>query len=113
MPMATQGATLDRRGLHVPIWPIAVLIAIAVAAAITLIAVRALNDAPTAAPATSGQQVDSRVGHPSPRGATAETVRQARAMNAWSARVHDLPAGPFHESGRAHEVVVYTRGVSR
>ena len=42
--MATQGATLERRGLHVPIWPIAVLVAIAVVTAITLITVRALND---------------------------------------------------------------------
>jgi hypothetical protein len=112
--MATQGATLERRGLHVPIWPIAVLVAVALVTAITLITVRALNDGRPARPVSVQEsELDSRVGDPSPRGATMETVRQARAMNAWSARVHDLPAGPFHESGRAHEVVVYTRGVSR
>jgi hypothetical protein len=113
--MATQGATLERRGLHLPIWPIAVLVAIAIVTAITLITVRALEDARPAQPVTSvGEtELESGVGHPSPRGATMETVRQARAMNAWAARVHDLPAGPFHESGRAHEVVVYTRGLPR
>ena len=110
--MATQGATLERRGLHVPIWPIAVLVAIAVVTAITLITVRALDDARPAQPVSVQEtQLDSGVGNPSPRGATIESVRQARAMNAWAARVHDLPAGPFHEEGRAHEVLVYTRGI--
>ena len=95
--MATQGVTLQRRGMHVPIWLIAAMIAIAVAATITAIGLRVFDDVRPVEPIASIQ-------------GTSDAVREAR-LDAWSARVHDVPAGPFHEAGRAHEVVVYTRGL--
>jgi hypothetical protein len=113
--MATQGATLQRQGMHVPLWPVAALVVIAVATAITAITVRMIDDAPPAEPVTSIQETegywDSTVGHPtSPRGATLDAVLEARATDAWAAAIRELPAGPFHAEGRAHEVVVRSEG---
>jgi hypothetical protein len=109
--MATQGATLERRGMHVPIWLIAALVALAMA--IAVVGSLVIDDVRPAQPAASIRETESSGDGTGPRGATAEAVRDARALGAWSARIHDLPAGPFHEAGRAHEVEVSTRGLPR
>ena len=107
--MATQGATLDRQG-HVPIWPIAALVAVAIAIAVTAFAVQLANDVPAAGPVTVEETVESTDGF-GPRGATGDAMLRQKAIEAWSARIHELPAGPFHEEGRAHEAMVITRGM--
>ena len=101
--MATQGATLRRHGMHVPVTLIAALVALALATAITGVVMYLVDDA-RPAPVTSIQEFDGT----GPRGATLDAVREARAYEAWSAAVREAPAGPFHAEGRAHEVVVRT-----
>ena len=100
--MATQGATLQRRGVHVPVQLIAALVALALAIAITGVVVNVMDDARPAPPVTSIQELDGT----GPRGATLDAVREARAIQDWEAAISELPTGPFHAEGRAHEVEV-------
>ena len=99
--MATQGATLQRRGVQSPVTLIAALVALALATALTAVAMNVMDDARPASPVTSIQELDGT----GPRGATLDAAREAKAFEAWSAAVRELPAGPFHE-GKGHEVVV-------
>jgi hypothetical protein len=109
--MSATGATIQRRGVHVPIWPILALLVLTVATGITL---RVLNDVrPTARVTTVDQTAttDSQVGHPAPREALRPTmigVIGVSAYEASGASVRELPAAPFHAEGRAHEVVFGT-----
>ena len=127
--MSATGATIERRGVHVPIWPILALLVIAVATGITL---RVMDDARPAAPAAAVD--DTYVSWQSTvqdatRAAAADryvswqsTVQDAvnslpsvrptmvsvigvSAYEASAAAVRELPATAFHSDGRAHEVV--------
>jgi hypothetical protein len=100
--MATQGATLQRQGMQVPATLIVVLVALALATAITGIVVNMTDDVRPAPSVTSVQEFDGT----GPRGATLDAVRDARAIQAWEAAISELPTGPFHAKGRAHEVEV-------
>jgi hypothetical protein len=100
--MATQGATLQRRGVHVPVLLVAALVALALATAITGIVVNLTDDVRPAPPVASVQEFDGT----GPRGATLDAVRDARAIQAWETAMSELPTGPFHAKGRAHEVEV-------
>ena len=109
--MSATGATIGRRGVHVPIWPILALLVIAVATGITL---RVMNDVrPTERVATVEETGywDSQVAHPAGRPAVRPTmigVVGVSAFEASTAAVRELPAAAFHSDGRAHEVVFGT-----
>jgi hypothetical protein len=111
--MSASGATIQRQGIHVPIWPILTLVVIAVATGVTL---RVMSDVRQAQPAATVQEAgywDSQVGHPAPRHAVRPTmigVIGVSAFEASAAAVRELPAAPFHAEGRAHEVVFGTDG---
>ena len=100
--MATQGATLQRRGVQFPVMLIAAFVALALATAIIGVAMNVMDDVRPASPVTSIQELDGT----GPRGATLDAAREAKAFEAWSAAVRELPTGPFHAEGRAHEVVL-------
>lgn len=109
--MSASGATIQRQGIHVPIWPILALLVLTVATGVTL---RVMDDVRQAQPATTVQGADltwdSTVGHPqSPRQGVRPTmigVIGLSAFEASSAAVRELPAAPFHSEGRAHEVLL-------
>jgi len=88
--------------MQVPVLLIAALVALALAIAIIGVGVNVMDDARTPPPVTSVEELDGT----GPRGATLDAAREARAFEAWAAAVRELPAGPFHEEGRAHEVVL-------
>src|SRR5262245_18564155 len=105
--MSAIGASLERRGMHVPIWPIAALVVVAVATTITL---RVMDDVRPARPVTSVQDSagywDSTVGHPSSPRLALRPFLAPGALEISSAAVRERPAGPFHATGRAHEVLL-------
>ena len=109
--MSASGATIQRQGIHVPIWPILAVLVIAVAIGITL---RVMDDVRQAEATTAVQETvvsDSQVGHPAPRQAVRPSmigVIGVSAFEASTAAVRELPAAPFHVEGRAHEVLFGT-----
>ena len=97
--MATQGATLQRRGSQVPVLLISALVALALATAITGIAVYVMDDVRPAPPVTSVQELDGT----GPRGATFDAVLEARAIRDAEVALSET-VGPFHPMGRTHEM---------
>jgi hypothetical protein len=94
--MSAQEGTLARRGaVHLPIWPVATLLVVAVAAAIGL---KVIDDVRPGEAVTSIQETegywDSTVGHPVLRG-----------RGGLVSAVREQPAVAIHVPGRAHEVV--------
>ena len=96
--MATQGATLRRHGMHVPVTLIAALVALALATAITGVVMYVVDDA-RPAPVTSIQEFDGT----GPRGATLDAVRDAQALRQAEVAVSET-VGSFHPMGRTHEM---------
>jgi hypothetical protein len=93
--------------MHVPVWPIAALVVVAVATTITL---RAIDDARPARPVTTVQDAagywDSTVGHPASPRLALRPLLAPGAFEVSTAAVRERPAGPFHATGRAHEVLL-------
>jgi hypothetical protein len=95
--------------MHLPmIWPVVALLVIAIAVGI---GVRVLDDPRPAEPITSIQETegywDSTVGHPAaPRQGAVAPVLNVTAIENSAAAVRELPGGPFHTTGRAHEVIL-------
>src|SRR5918995_1169933 len=85
--MSAQGTTLNRRGMHLPIWPVAALLVIAVGATIAL---RVIDDLRRAEPVVTTQET---------------FAFDPKVIEGSGAAIRELPAGPFHAAGRAHEVV--------
>ena len=105
--MSAVGASLERRTIQLPVWPV---IALVVTAAAMTIALKVIDDVRPVRPATAVQEADgywnSSVTHPlSPRAGVLR-VLDLSAIEASSAAIRELPAGPFHADGRAHEVVL-------
>ena len=105
--MSAIGASLERRGMQLPVWPV---IGLVVTAAAMTIALKVIDDVRPARPVPAVQQAegywDATVTHPlSPRAGILR-VLDVSAIEASSAAVRELPAGPFHADGRAHEVVL-------
>jgi hypothetical protein len=107
--MSAQGAIFERRAMHLPmIWPVVALLVVAVAVGI---GVRLLDDVRPAQPITSIQETegywDPTVGHPvGPRRGAVAPVLNVTAIESSAAAVRELPGGPFHATGRAHEVII-------
>jgi hypothetical protein len=102
--MATQGATLQRRGSQVPALLIAALVALALATAITGVAMNVMDDVRPASPVTSIQELDGT----GPRGATLDAVLEAKAIRDAEVALSET-VGPFHPMGRTHEVAGVVR----
>jgi hypothetical protein len=85
--MSSQGTILQRQGRHLPIWPVAALLVALVATAIGFRVAIDFRQGPVA--------VNQGLGTLDP------TV-----IENWAAAVRELPRGPFHEAGRAHEVIL-------
>ena len=105
--MSAVGASLERRAMQLPVWPVIALVVTAVAMTIAL---KVIDEARPATPTTAVQETDgfwgTTVTHPlSPRAGILR-VLDLSAIEASSAAVRELPAGPFHATGRAHEVVL-------
>ena len=93
--------------MELPVLPV---IALVITAAAMTIALKVIDDARQARPVPAVQEADgywdSTVTHPlSPR-AGINRVLDLSAIEASSAAIRELPAGPFHADGRAHEVVL-------
>ena len=101
--MSAQGATLQRQGMHLPIWPVAALLVVAVATAIGL---TVTDDARPAGQATTFEGRTSTAKGIDRSDFVTRVELPASAIAASSAAVRERPAGPFHAAGRAHEVVV-------
>ncbi|HEX5938390.1 MAG TPA: hypothetical protein VFZ75_12010 [Actinomycetota bacterium] len=106
--MSAQGATLERRGFHLPIWPV---LALLVVAAVTVVGVNVIGDVRQAEPVTTVQETDgasgSSLGNSAiPRGVDFTMVELVgvAGIEGSAAAVRELPAVPFHAEGRAHEV---------
>jgi hypothetical protein len=106
--MSAQGTTLERRGIHLPIWPV---VALLVVAAVTTIGVNVIGDVRGAEPATTVQETGGASGSSLgssaiPRGADFTMVELVgvAGIEGSAAAVRELPAVPFHAEGRAHEV---------
>jgi hypothetical protein len=82
--MSTQGTILQRQGRHLPIWPVAALLVAVVATAIGL---RLMDDLRNADPMPA---IEATEGH----------------FEGSAGAIRELPRGPFHEAGRAHEVIL-------
>jgi hypothetical protein len=104
--MSAIGASLERRGMHLPVLPVVALVFTAVAMTIAL---KVIDDARQARPVTTVQEADgywdTTATHPTGARAGMQRVLPLSAIEASSAAVRELPAGPFHANGRAHEVV--------
>jgi len=128
--MSAQGGTLARRGaVHLPIWPVAALIVAAAAVAIGM-SILSGTDGRVVTSVTDAQRLENSsaaireqgailpVGtapHPSTwTQAQAERyVASFAAIEASTAAVREHAAGvPFHEAGRAHEVVLGASAVT-
>ena len=103
--MSAQGATLERRGTQLPMWPIVGLV---IAALVTAIGLNFVDQSRSTTQTTSvaGRASTTKgVDRSVPVGAVAPAL-SAAAIEASSAAVRERPAGPFHSPGRAHEVVL-------
>jgi hypothetical protein len=85
--MSARGTIVRQRAAHLPIWPVAALLFVAVAMAIGLAVIDGLG---RSEPVTDVRQ---REGNVSVIGDSAPTIQE-------------LPSGPFHAPGRAHEVIL-------
>ena len=90
--MSAQGTTLNRRGMHLPIWPVAALLVIAVGATIAL---RVIDDLRRAEPVVTTQET---------------FAFDPKVIEGSAAAIRELPAGPFHGVGRAHEIEIVPAG---
>ena len=93
--------------MELPVLPVIALLITAAAMTITL---KVIDDVRSSRPVPAVQEADgywaTTVTHPlSPR-AGALRVLPLSAIEASSAAIRELPAGPFHSDGRAHEVVL-------
>ena len=106
--MSAQGTILHRERVALPLLPVVALLVVAVVAAI---GVRVLDDLRQAEPVTAIQETegywDATVAHPrSPRLGALGPVFDVSVIEGSAAAIRELPAGPFHAPGRAHEVVL-------
>jgi hypothetical protein len=103
--MSAQGATLERQGTQLPMWPVVALVIVAL---VTAIGLNFVDDSRSATQTTSvaGRASASKgVDRSVEVGAVAPAI-SAAAIQASSAAVRERPAAPFHSTGRAHEVVL-------
>jgi hypothetical protein len=108
--MSAQGGTLARRGtIRMPFWPVAGLVAgLIVVSMATLVGQGILQDRSETAPVASIEQVGRRlvVDGRAPVLEGTAPVLGSGVLESATAAVREQGAGlPFHEAGRAHEVL--------
>lgn len=106
--MSTQGTILHRQRIALPLMPVVALLVVAV---VTVVGVRVVDDLRQAEPVIAIQETvgfwEATVGHPtSPRQGTLAPVFDVSVIEGSAAAIRELPGGPFHAPGRAHEVVL-------